>query len=145
MRGIGLYEVAHFYGVQLPELHRTGAETRMRCFLNCGKTKETGDRVLAIQEGDPASRWHCHEYGCGKGGNLVGLCDLMKGGPDAGGKPRGERFKAIAKDLQAIVGGQERDARPAPSPPAAMPAASEEPNVNVPLSSSPNERARSLV
>lgn len=143
MRGLGLHQVAHFYGVQLPELHRTTAETRTRCFLNCGKAKETGDRVLAIQEGDPATRWHCHAYGCGKGGNLVGLCDLMKGGQDCGGKPRGERFKEIARDLQAMAGGDVRSETPAPAPQARISTA-EEPKVNLPLHQSQNERARGL-
>ena len=52
------------YGVTLPELHRTGNETRTRCFLNCGRTCESGDRVLAIQtdqtsiaSGKPPARW----------------------------------------------------------------------------------------
>src|SRR4051794_38912492 len=101
MPQVSLDQAAHFYGVQLPEIHRTGAETRMRCFLACGKTDPSGQRVLAIQEADPAKRWKCHAYGCGKGGNLVGLCDLMKGGAEASGRPRGERFKEIAADLQA--------------------------------------------
>src|SRR6266446_8849334 len=105
MPRISVEQAARFYGVPLPELHRAGAETRMRCFLACGRTKETGDRVLAIQESDPAKKWKCHEYGCGKGGNLVSLCDLLKGGESAGGRPRGQRFKAIAADLQAMAGG----------------------------------------
>ena len=81
---ISLAEAARFYGVELPELHRVGSETRARCFLVCGRTGETGDRVLAIQEGDPAKKWHCHQYGCGKGGNLLSLLDLLKPGPNMG-------------------------------------------------------------
>src|SRR3954454_15102889 len=119
MPRIGLEQAAAFYGVPLPELHRTGQETRTRCFLNCGKTKETGTRVLAIQEHDPAKKWRCHEYGCSKGGNLVSLCDLMKAGESAGGRPRGERFKEIARDLQAMAGGMISSDRPA-IPPAAV-------------------------
>src|SRR5437660_4652530 len=106
MPKISLEDAARYYGVLLPELHRISSETRARCFLACGRTTETGDRVLAIQEGDPAKKWHCHQYGCGKGGNLVSLCDLMKPGPNAGGKPRGERFKEIAGDLKAMAAGE---------------------------------------
>src|SRR4051794_19326010 len=85
MPRISLEQVARYYGVALPELHRGQQETRTRCFLNCGRTCETGDRVLAIQENDPAKKWRCHQYGCGKGGNLISLCDLLKGGIDASG------------------------------------------------------------
>ena len=102
MPQVSLEQVVSYYGAQLPELHRLGSETRAKCFLNCGRTQETGDRVLAIQESHPVKQWHCHQYGCGKSGNLVSLCDLMKPGASAGGKPRGERFKEIAKDLQAM-------------------------------------------
>ena len=76
--------------------------------------------MLAIQEDDPATKWRCHEYGCGKGGNLVSLCDLMKGGESAGGKPRGQRFKEIASDLQAMTGGMISTDRPGIPPPAAV-------------------------
>src|SRR5947209_8409819 len=91
MPGISLEQATRFYNVELPELHHIGSETRARCFLLCGRTQETGDRALAIQTGDPAKKWKCHQYGCGKGGNLVSLCDLMKSGAGAGGRPRGER------------------------------------------------------
>src|SRR5262245_45232932 len=96
MPGITLDQAARFYNVILSDLHQVGSETRTRCFLTCGRTQETGDRALAIQTGDPAKKWKCHQYGCGKGGNLVSLCDLMKPGANAGGRPRGERFKEIA-------------------------------------------------
>jgi hypothetical protein len=94
-----------------------GTETRARCFLHCGKETETGDRARASQAADPLKKWHCHQYGCGKGGNLVSLCDLLKPGPSAGGRPRGERFKEIATDLQAMVAGTLSGG--APHPPAA--------------------------
>ena len=145
MPQIGLEQAAEFYGVALPELKRTGEETRLRCFLLCGKAEETGDRALSIRLNDPAKTWRCHQYGCGKGGNLIGLCDLMKPGQNAEGRPRGERFKAIAADLAAMVRGQTAEAleteRPAapPSPPA------EPPKFNRPLAESDNPRARELV
>jgi len=136
-------QVAAYYGVPLPELKRIGEETRTRCFLNCGKTQETGDRALAIQEGHPARQWQCHQYGCGKSGNLVGLMDLLKPGENMGGRPRGDRFKQIAADLRAIV-----DGLPAIDStrlkPVAVPAA-KPPARNVPLAASDNERARGLV
>lgn len=145
MRQIGLHEAAHFYGVPLPELHRTGQETRTRCFLNCGKTKETGDRVLAIQENDPATKWRCHEYGCGKGGNLVSMCDYLKPGQNADGRPRGQRFREIARDLQAMAGGMTTTDKPSIPPPMAKSAEKEPPKLNLPLAESANERARALV
>lgn len=143
MPQVSLEQAAAYYGAPLPELHRLGSETRSRCFLACGRTQETGDRVLAIQEGHPAKQWHCHQYGCGKSGNLVSLCDLLKPGTPAGGKPRGERFKEIARDLQAIAGGSacpEGAAAPTPTKPAPPPE-----KVNLPLARSENERARGLV
>jgi len=140
---VSLEQAARFYGVLLPELHQVGSETRAACFLNCAKDKATGDRALAIQAGEPEKKWHCHQYGCGKGGNLVGLCDLMKPGTNAGGKPRGERFKDIREDLKAMIGGGSA-ASPASVPAAAQAEPRPEPKVNVPLKDSPNERARAL-
>ena len=146
MPQITLEQVARFYGVPLPELHRTRDETRTRCFLACGKTAETGDRVLAIQESDPAKKFRCHQYDCGIGGNLVSMCDLLKPGQNAGGRPRGERFRAIASDLQAMAGGMISTDRPGiPAQPPAKPAVKAPPAVNVPLAESENERARGLV
>ena len=135
-----MIQVANFYGVALPELNKIGSETRTPCFLNCDKKGPTGDRVLAIQADHPAKQFHCHNYGCGKGGNLVSLCDLMKPGASGGGRPRGERFKEIAKDLQAMTGGETGTPSPAP----AAPAAPVIEKVNVPLKDSENERARGL-
>jgi hypothetical protein len=146
MPQISVEQAARYYGVTLPELKRVGSETRTACFLNCGKTKETGDRAIAIQCDDPLKKWHCHQYGCGKGGNLVGLCDLMKPGQNAGGGPvRGQRFKEIRDDLLAMTGGQAvsqsqsppMQAQPVPPPPALK--------VNVPLKDSDNERVRAVL
>jgi hypothetical protein len=136
-------QVAAHYGVPLPDLKRIGDETRTRCFLNCGKTQETGDRALAIQEGHPARQWACHQYGCGRSGNLIGLMDLLKPGESMNGRPRGQRFKDIAADLRAIVGGAPA---PVPAPrPAAPPERRQPAKRNVPLAESDNERARGLV
>jgi hypothetical protein len=145
MEKVSLEQALGYYGIPLPELHRTGQETRMRCFLSCGKTAETGSRVLSIQEQHPAKRWACHEYGCGKNGNLVGLCDLMKPGENAGGRPRDERFRAIALDLQAMAGGVTPSKPLSVAPPPVKRAEAATPEGNVPLASSPNERARVLV
>src|SRR5207237_633625 len=135
-------DVARFYGVVLPELHRVGSETRTRCFLNCGRTQETGDRALAIQADHPAKQWHCHQYGCGKSGNLVSLCDLLKPGTSGTGRPRGDRFKEIAADIAAMVAGVTQGEAPAPAGPAAR--KPEAAKVNLPLKDSDNERARGL-
>lgn len=137
-------QVAVFYGVQLPEASRIGNETRMKCFLLCGKAHETGDRALAIQTDHPAKQWKCHQYGCGKGGNLVSMCDLLKAGDAMNGRPRGQRFKEIASDIRKMVAGVFDAPRPAEAkvvaaaPPAPV-------KVNVPLARSENERARALV
>ncbi len=144
MPQVSLEQAAAFYGFVLPEIHRVGVETRTACFLNCGKAKDTGDRALAIQAGEPVKSWFCHQYGCGKSGNLVSLCDLMKPGPVSNGRPRGERFKEIATDLQAMVSGEVRQllAPGQVTPPKPAPAPKK---VNVILKESDNERARSLV
>jgi len=146
MPQISLEQAAAFYGIQLPGLHRTGEEVRMRCFLNCGKSEETGDRALAIKADHPAKQWKCHHYGCGKGGNLVGLCDLMKPGPNSEGRPRGERFKAIAADLRAMASGvTSAETIPAERDPKQPEPKQSKPKFNVPLKDSENERARALV
>jgi hypothetical protein len=143
---VSLEQAAAHYGVCLPELRKIGNETRTACFLNCGKQQATGDRALAIQGDHPAKQWHCHAYGCGKGGNLVSLCDLMKPGANGGGRPRGERFKEIAADLQVMATGTAESRPVVPHAPsvAAPPAAPVEIR-NVPLKESENERARGLV
>lgn len=143
MPQLSLEDVARHYGAVLPELHRVGNEIRARCFLHCGKSADTGDRALAIQPEHPVKQWQCHQYGCGKNGNLVSLCDLLKPGENSGGRPRGARFKEIAGDLLAMTKGEGPEASPAPlAAPSGPPAP--ETKVNVPLSQSPNERARAL-
>lgn len=136
-------QAAAYYGVELPELQKTAAEIRARCFLHCGKAAETGERALAIQADDPTKRWKCFQRGCGKSGNFVSLCDLLKAGESAGGKPRGERFKAIAADIAAMAAGVVRGVDvPVPAQPKS--AVTRE-VANVPLARSDNERARALV
>jgi len=145
MQQVSLEQAVAFYRIELPEIHRIGDEIRMRCFLNCGRGEETGERALSIQPEHPAKIWRCHQSGCGKGGNLVSLCDLMKPGPHADGKPRGDRFKAILADLQAMAAG----VVPPESPTASVEPAPQAPKArhraaNVPLAQSENERARGL-
>ena len=125
----------------VPEIKAIGAETRIRCFLNCGKKQESGDRALAIQTDHPAKQWKCHQYGCTKLGNILSLCDLLKPGANHGGRPRGERFKEIAADIEAMVAGVLRAETPA-TPAQTKP---EPAKVNVPLKDSENERARGLL
>jgi 5S rRNA maturation endonuclease (ribonuclease M5) len=144
MPQLSVEQVAAFYGVLLPEMKRIGEETRMQCFLACGKTHETGDRALAVQTEHPAKQWKCHQYGCGKSGNLVSLCDLLKSGTNANGRPRGQRFKEIASDIRKMVAGVFDAPRPAEVKNVAV-AAPPPPKVNVPLARSENERARALV
>src|SRR5690606_40134897 len=82
---VNLEQAVAFYNVPLPELKRVGDEIRTRCFLLCGREQETGDRALAINTASPGKQWRCHQYGCGKGGNLVSLCDYLKPGPHSDG------------------------------------------------------------
>ncbi len=145
MPQVSLEQVAQFYGITLPELKRAGDEVRLRCFLACGRTDETGDRAIAIRADSPTKTWHCHNYGCGKGGNLLGLMDLMKPGTSAGGRPRGERFKELASDLASIVsGGVANESNPA-SPQTQSQRTASEPSRNSLLAESDNPRARELL
>lgn len=145
MPQVSLEQVAQFYGITLPELKRAGDEVRLRCFLACGKTEETGDRAIAIRADSPTKTWHCHNYGCGKGGNLLGLMDLVKPGANAGGRPRGERFKELASDLASIVsGGAANESNPTPPQSQPQPATSEPPRNSL-LAESDNQRARELL
>src|SRR4051794_34245803 len=132
MPRITLEQVAVFYGVTLPELRQVGGEIRSRCFLACGRQCETGDRALAIQTDHAAKQWVCHQQGCGKGGNLVSLCDLLKPGSNAGGRPRGQRFKEIAADLKAMAKGK-TPSEGAPAVPASTEPVVPPPAVNRPL------------
>jgi hypothetical protein len=148
MRQVTLEQAVAFYGVKLPEIHRVGNEIRTRCFLHCGQVCETGDRALAIQAEHPAKIWRSHQYGCGKGGNLISMCDFLKPGPHSDGKPRGERFKAIIADLLAMTRGESSPSISIPpKQPAAgtVPSTKKELQTNVPLAQSDNERARGLV
>ena len=140
---VTLEQVAAYYGVPLPELKRVGQETRTRCFLACGRIEETGDRALSIQTDHPIKQWKCFQYGCTKSGNLVALMDLLKPGGNMGGRPRADRFKALAADLVAISQGMTTaENLPVPERKAAAPAATQR---NLPLAQSDNERARGLV
>lgn len=143
MPQVSLEQAADFYGLVLPHLKRVGAETRSACFLTCGKVAETGDRALAIQTEDPARKWKCHQYGCGKGGNFISLIDLLKPGQSGGGRPRGERFKEIAADLKGMVEGHPGSANVLPEQAPRKPLTAG-PKLNVPLKHSENERARLL-
>jgi len=129
-----------FYELDPGEVHRTAREIRTRCFLNCGRTEETGTRVVSFDTTAP--RWRCHQSGCGKGGNMVSLCGLIKYGPE-GLRPRGAQFRAIRDDLRAMLSGvggpgeQQRQGKEEESV--------EETPRNRPLAESENERARALV
>ncbi len=141
---VTLEQVAAYYGVPLPELKRVGQETRTRCFLACGRTRETGDRALSIQTDHPAKQWKCFQYGCTKSGTLIALMDLLKPGANMGGRPRGDRFKTIAADLVAMTQGMTIAANLSPPTPSVAPPAPA-PIRNIPLAQSDNERARGLV
>ncbi|NLE38119.1 MAG: hypothetical protein GX621_08865, partial [Pirellulaceae bacterium] len=152
MAQVPLERALEYYGAELSEIRRIGEEIRTKCFLACGRSGETGDRALSIQPDHPAKIWRCFEQGCGRGGNLVSLCDYLKPGEHSEGKPRGERFKAILKDLQAMAADEagagweakaaNQRAAPGDAVTISRPLRREG---NVPLARSPNERARGLV
>jgi len=139
---ISLETVLAYYGVETT-LRQANSEVRMACALNCGKAKATGDRAIAVETAG-VKRWQCHEYGCGRNGNLVGMCDLLKSGDNADGKPRGQRFKDIAADLQAMAGGASPPATQASAPAKqpSTPPPTDEPKVNVPLGKMEKPTAR---
>lgn len=138
-------QVAAYYGTLLPELQRSGDEVRLACFLNCGKTEPTGNRAIAINTSTPDARWKCHQYGCTRKGDLVTLAHLLKPGFDGSENPRGDRFKAILSDLEAIAGGTVPSGGGTPRPAvAAAESPRAQPEVNLPLKDSANERAREL-
>ena len=45
---VDLETACQFYGVDPGELQRIGKDIRTKCFLNCGKSEETGNRAIAI-------------------------------------------------------------------------------------------------
>lgn len=139
---VSIEQVLSYYGVNA-ELHRVGQHIRSACFLNCQKSDPTGKRALAI-EAEGLHRFRCHQYGCGKAGNLVGLIDLVKPGAHQEGRPRGERFRAIAEDLLRMGQG-ELSATPAPAPAPPSTPTKKEPERDLPLAESPDERVRALV
>jgi 5S rRNA maturation endonuclease (ribonuclease M5) len=140
---VSFEQAARHYGVTL-QLERTSGEVRTKCFLlNCGKTAETGDRAMAIDL--DRKRFRCHHYGCTVGGGLLDLMFRLKHGREpSGGKLRGDEFKEIVADLQAIVGGEEPvqqsntgEETPTSNEPA-------EYHVNIPLKDAENEHVRAL-
>lgn len=141
---ISLDQAVAYYGVTLPEVKRIGQEIRTRCFLNCGKSEETGDRALAIQAESATKIWKCFNYGCTKGGNLVGICDLLKPGENSSGRPRGDRFKEIARDLQSMAQGEAPSA-PSQADQVIATKTPEKIEINLPLAESDNERVRALI
>jgi hypothetical protein len=141
-RQVSVEQVAAFYGASLPELHRLGSEVRTACFLACGKAQATGPRALAIKADTDDKHWKCHQYGCPHGGDIIEMCALMKFGEP---KPRGDNFKAILQDLQAIIGGETFGEVSAKTATPTQPKKNELPPVNAPLKQSDNERARELV
>lgn len=147
MERVSLDQVLAFYGVAVPEMKRVGNEIRTRCFLLCGRHQETGERAIAIQADHPAKVWRCFEVGCGKSGNLVSLCDFLKPGENGGGRPRGERFKAILRDLRSMADGGTQTAPPVADaePETTLPAPARSRSGNAPLCESDNERAKALV
>lgn len=139
---VSIEQAAEYYGIAL-QLERTTGEVRTRCFLNCGKTEETGDRAMAIDM--DRKRFRCHHYGCTAGGGLLDLMFRMKHGREpTGGKLRGEEFKEIAGDLQAIASGADPLETAAQQQQEAVPTKAKRVTANIPLKDAENEAARKL-
>ncbi len=145
-------EVAAFYGADWPSQAQSG-EARIACVFS-DECRESAYGNLTVQMDHPQNLIYCH--GCSIRGNLMTLMFGMKHGrPIDGEKLRGGQFKEILADLRSIRGEiVETVAKPAAvtvSPSSARPAAKPvpskpaEPEFNVPLKDSPNERARGLV
>tara|TARA_R110002049_G_scaffold167265_3_gene333451 strand:- start:3142 stop:4347 length:1206 start_codon:yes stop_codon:yes gene_type:complete len=142
--------IASFYNVSLPELHKTQNETRLACIFACGKEQETGDRAISIKTKQDGAVFRCFQYGCTVRGNLLNLMYLMKHNSEpADGKLKGQEFKEIASDLQALVAGRPPETNPeTQSTSQSLSTESiddESPLINIPLKDSENERARELV
>lgn len=144
-RGNILEQLAGFYGIGLPEVQQVGREVRTACFLDCGKTEETGSRAVAVRDVSDNIRWRCHQYGCGKGGNLATLCGYLRFGSDLQAPLRGEQFRRVRDDLRAMVGGATRVTAAAAKQQETKRVEDLAPTINVPLAQSDNERARALV
>ena len=144
---LSVEQILDYFGVPHEAVHRTGSEIRTKCFLQCGKHHDTGDRAIAIQSEHPAKLWQCHDYGCQKNGNVVSLISLALGGP---ARPRGADFRKAAQVMQAIAEGrsaagvaaaatqgraQDKDNQAADSRPD---------KANVALEDSDNERVRAV-
>ena len=139
-------QVVSALGADLSRATEKNGELRLPCFLACGHSEASGQRVLAIQTGSRGKLWACHHYDCPvKGGNLAKLIDLTTAGASIDGKPRGERFKQVAHTLKAILGGEApavvhdncNAASERESPTIDRP-------VNPPLADHPNERVRAI-
>lgn len=106
----GLETLLDYYNVTpLKPLRQVRDQIRTHCFLLCGRTEPTRDDALSICTSTPEMKWQCFHGECRqdnnrpRSGNLIGLCDLLKPGENHGGKPKGARFREIAKDLQTIA------------------------------------------
>ena len=136
----GVELICQFYGIDQGELLRRSSEIRSACFLSCGKSDETGNRAISFDTTKP--RWHCYEYGCGKGGNLVTLCGYARFGTELATPVRGSQFKAVRDDIREMLG-----ETPAPQPDAHETDTPDDTKlpVNTPLKDSPIAAARKLV
>lgn len=132
-----LVEAAAKCGVALDVLG-SGRQVRIDCPFHCAGD-HAGRREVSIDTGNPQKVFACHAYGCQVRGNLLTLMHgWLTGSPPTGGKLKGVEFKRVRDVLAAgaaeISFNVERSA----------PTKKAEPNVNVPLSKSDNEKAREL-
>jgi 5S rRNA maturation endonuclease (ribonuclease M5) len=146
--GDAVEQIASFYNVQLPDLHKIRNETRMECIFNCGKEQETGDRAISIKTNLEGALFRCFQYGCTVRGNLLNLMYLMKHDHEpTDGRLKGSEFKEIAQDLQALVDGSPPELQSKMQSTKQLPKdeSDESPLINIPLKNSENERAKELV
>lgn len=134
--------VLSHYGQPLP-LKGTG-EHRMPCVFNTSCI-DSSYGTLTVNLSDAARRIYCHS--CGVRGNLLTLLwGLEKHQPPQGGKLRGTEFKEAVALLRSLNGETERPSVTTPVPASEKsPEPPREPERNIPLKDSENERARELV
>ncbi|QDT38382.1 hypothetical protein [Stratiformator vulcanicus] len=134
--------VLSHYGLQPPE--KSSGEHRIPCVFSesCQKSQYG---QLTIKLDDVAHRIYCHS--CGVRGNLLTLIHgLEKHEPPAGGKLRGDEFKAAVSTLREIRGllNGESDEKPSTSAKLGKQTSSVEPAFNVPLVRHDKGAAREL-
>ena len=101
---VSIQGIAAYYRFQLSETFGSSGEQRMQCPVTSCDGKSDA-RSVSVNVSDPNGPWKCHRrnYGCGAQGDKLTLAYCMKNGAmPTSGKLRGQEFRDIIGDLQAI-------------------------------------------